>query len=208
VDHNQHYIDIYIQNPGNFVAAYQFEMSGLTIQSVENLIDPAAYPVTPEWSLGGTEIIGISYQDSLIPKYQNPTPLCRIHYFALTDTLICISDIKTVVNQNYEETITRVDAFHACLLAYTGVDELVDGGIELSLYPNPMHETSTLKIINRFNADISVELIDPSGKRVQDYGKVTTNSLSITRNGISAGIYFVQVRDGKRILSREKLIVQ
>jgi hypothetical protein len=208
VDHNQQYIDIYIQNPGNFVAAYQFEMSGLTIESVENLVDPIAYPITPEWSLGGSEVIGISYQDSLVPKYQNPTPLCRIHYFSLTDTLICISDIKTVVNQNYEETITRVDAFNACLVAYTGVDELVDGGVELSLFPNPMNESTTLKINNRFNASISAELIDPFGKRVRDFGSVNTGALNINRNGLSAGMYFVQITDGSRILTREKLVVQ
>ena len=208
VDHNQQYIDIYIQNPGNYVAAYQFEMSGLTIESVENLVDPIAYPITPEWSLGGTEVIGISYQDSLVPRFQNPTPLCRIHYFSITDTLICISDIKTVVNQNYEETITRVDGLNACLVAYTGIDELVDGGVELNLYPNPMNENTTLKINNRFNATISAELIDPSGKRVRNFGSVNTGTLSIERNGLGAGMYFVQISDGTRILTREKLIVR
>jgi hypothetical protein len=207
VNHTEQYIDIYIKNPGNFVPAYQFELSGLTILSVENLIDPAVYPITPEWSLGGSEVIGISYQDSLIPKFLNPEPLCRIYYFELTDTLICISDIKSVVNQNYEETITSVDPFNACIVAYTGVDELVSGGVELHLFPNPMEESSTLQINNRFNANISVSLIDPSGKMVRDYGNVTTTQLTINKNDLSAGFYFVQVMDENRILTREKLVV-
>lgn len=207
VNHNQQYIDIYIKNPGNFVPAYQFQMSGLTIMSVENLIDPAVYPITPEWSLGGSEVIGISYQDSLIPKFLNPAPLCRIHYFELTDTLICISGIKSVVNQNYEETVTSVDPFHACIIAYTGIDELVTGGVELRLYPNPMEESSTLQINNRFNADISVSLIDPTGKLVRNYGNVNASQLTINKNELTAGIYFVQVMDAKRILTREKLII-
>lgn len=207
VDHNQQFIDIYMENPGNYVAAYQFEMSGLTIESVENLVDPMNYPVTPEWSLGGTEVIGISYQDSLIPRFQNPSPLCRIHYFALTDTLICISDVKTAVNQNYEETVNRVDGFNACLMAFTGVEELVDGGVELSLFPNPMSESTTLKINNRFNANISVALIDPAGKMIRNYGNVTESQLAIERTGLSAGMYFVQVTDEDRILTREKLII-
>jgi len=208
VNHNEQYIDIYIENPDNFVVAYQFKMSGLTIESVENLVDPALYPITPEWSLGETEVIGISYQDSLIPRNLAPAPLCRIHYFALTDTLICISQIKTVVNQNYEETITRVDGFNTCIVAFTGIDELVNGGVELSIYPNPMTESSTLKINNRFNAAISVQLIDPSGKMVRNYSSVTTDKLLIDRNGISAGMYFIQISDADRILTREKLIVQ
>lgn len=207
VDHAQHYIDIYIKNPDNFVVAYQFEMSGLTIMSVENLVDPAAYPITPEWSLGGNEVIGISYQDSLVPKFQTASPLCRIHYFSLTDTVICISDIKSVVNQYYEETITQTDPFNTCIIAHTGIDELVDGGIELNLFPNPMEESTTLQITNRYNASISVQLMDPSGRLARDYGNVTTDRLTIEKNGLSSGIYFVQVMDAERILSRQKLII-
>jgi hypothetical protein len=207
VNHNQQYIDIYLQNPGNYVAAYQFEMSGLTIESVENLVDPTYYPITPEWSLGGSEVIGISYQDSLVPRFQTPSPLCRIHYFSLTDTLICISSIKTVVNQNYEETIKRVDGFNACIIAYTGIEELTDGGVELSIFPNPMSESATLKINNRFNADINVSLIDPSGRMVRDYGNVNESQLTIDKNGLSSGMYFVQVMNEQRILTREKLII-
>ncbi len=208
VDHNEQIIDIYIKNPHNFVAAYQFEMSGIEIESVENLVDPAAYPISPEWSLGGTEVIGISYQDSLVPKYQNPTPLCRIHYFSLTDTLICISEIKAAVNQNYEKTITRVDPFNTCLVAYTGIDELDNGGVELNLYPNPMETTTTLQITNRFNANINVQVIDPTGKMVRDYGNVSASNLTINKSELSAGIYFIQVSDESRILTRERLIIQ
>lgn len=208
VNHAQQYVDIYIKNPHNYVAAYQFEMSGLTIESVENLVDTAYYPISPEWSVLEAEVIGMSYQDSLIPRNITPSPLCRIHYLSLTDTLLCISDIQAVVNQDYEETITSVDPFNTCIVAYTGIDELPNGGVELTLYPNPMQQSSTLKIDNKFNAEIAVQLIDPSGRMVRNYGRVNTTTLSIERSTLSAGIYFVQVSDTDRILTREKLIIQ
>lgn len=208
VDYAQHYIDIYIKNPGNFVNAYQFDLSGLEILSVENLVDPDAYPITPEWTLSGTTVIGISYQDSLVPKFTTPTPLCRVYYFALTDTIVCISDIQSVINQNYEKTVTRVDPFNACAIAYTGIDELSNTGVDLSIYPNPMEESTLVNISNRYNAAISIELIDPAGKRVRDYGRITSSTLTIEKGNLSGGMYFVQVLDGNRILSREKLVVQ
>jgi hypothetical protein len=207
VDHNQHFIDIYVKNPYNFVVAYQFEVSGLTIESVENLVDPAAYPITPQWSLGGTEVIGISYQDSLVPKYTQPTPLCRIHYFQLTDTVVCINQIQSVVNQDYEEIVTRVDPYNACIIAYTGIDELDNGGVELSMFPNPMSESTTLQIINRFNATIDVDLVDPTGKTVRSYANVTTDRLTIEKGNLSSGLYMIQILSGDRILNREKLII-
>jgi len=208
VDHNQHFIDVYIKNPFNFVVAYQLKVSGLTIESVENLVDANAYPITPEWSLGGNEIIGISYQDSLIPKYTQPTPLCRIHYFQLTDTVICINHIQSVVNQDYEETVASVDPYNACIIAYTGIDELDNGGIELSMFPNPMDESTTLQIINRFNANINVDLVDPTGKTVRSYGNVTTDRLVIDKGNLTSGLYLVQISSKDRILNREKLIVE
>ena len=113
-----------------------------------------------------------------------------------------------MVNQNYEETIDRVDGLNSCLLAYTSVDEYDDGGVELSLFPNPMETSSTLQINNRYNAEIRVSLIDPTGKMVRDYGRVTTNQLEISKNTLSAGMYFVQIMDNNRILTREKLVVR
>jgi len=53
-----------------------------------------------------------------------------------------------------------------------------------------------------------VQLVDPSGKIVRDYGSASSNSVRISKNDLSAGIYFVQVSDKERILTREKLIVQ
>lgn len=208
VNHSQQYIDIYMKNPDNFVAAYQFEMSGLTIESVENLVDPNAYPISPEWSLGQQEVIGISYQDSLIPKSNVPAPLCRIHYFSLTDTLLCISEIKTVVNHNYEETITTVDPFNACIVAHTDINELVNGGVAISLFPNPMQESAMLEIDNKFSTPVSVQVMDPSGKMVRNYAVENKASTIIERGNLSAGMYFVQVSDAQRVLARQKLIVQ
>ncbi|MDP6908030.1 MAG: lysyl oxidase family protein, partial [Flavobacteriales bacterium] len=207
VDLAQGYIDIYLQNPDNFVVAYQFGLTGIEIASVENLIDPNVYPITPEWNTDGT-IVGISFQDSLIPKYVDPTPLCRVYYSSLTDTIVCIDPIQSFVNQAYEEVITRVDPFNTCILAYTGIEELTDGGIELNIFPNPMTESTTLRIYNRFNADFNVSLVDPTGRVIRDYGQVTTNEITIQKDELSSGIYFVQVTNENRILNRERLIIQ
>lgn len=209
VNYSEQYIDVHIKNPDNFVVGYQFDLSGVQITSVENLIPASAYPATPNWSMGSSTIIGLSYQDSLIPKHFNPAPLVRVHYFSLTDTLICINNIRSVVNQNYEETMTQVDAMNACLVAYTGIEEQQsDGGVSISVAPNPMRFTTELRINNRYSLPISVQVVSPTGAMVRDLGHVTSTRVVLDRNDLSAGMYFIQVTDGKRVLTREKLMVR
>jgi hypothetical protein len=93
VDFTNHYVDIAIKNPSYKTLAYQFEMSGITIQSVTNLVSPLEYNITPNYATGGVEVIGISYQQMLINTNSSPDALCRIYYTSVTDSVICINNI-------------------------------------------------------------------------------------------------------------------
>lgn len=199
-------IDIYIRNPTSKVVAYEFEMSGVVITSVTNLIDPNDYPIAPASIVGGNKVIGISYLDSLVERYSTATPLCRINYFELNADEVCISNIVSVVNEVYEEVITEVEG--DCVASHVGVDELADGGIDLSVFPNPFTDQTTLRIINRFNSPISATLTDITGKLVRDLGNITTDKVTLQRGDLVPGVYFIQVMDSKRVLSRERIIVQ
>jgi len=199
-------IDIYIRNPSAKVVAYEFEMSGVVISSVSNLISPQEYPIEPSTSLGGNKVIGISYLDSVIERSNTAIPLCRISYFSLTANEVCIDDIVSIVNENYEEVITSVE--NGCAIINVGVDEIVDGGIDLSVFPNPITDQFTMRVVNRFNTEISVIITDIAGKTVRDLGNVTTDRLNLNRGDLNAGVYFVQVLDSKRVLARERIVVQ
>ena len=101
----EQYIDIGIYNPTTRINAYQFKIEGMFIASVENLVPEDQYPITPMGM--NNQVIGISYQDSMINKTSEVQPLCRIHYAGLTDSLICITEFVDAVNQNYEQTILK-----------------------------------------------------------------------------------------------------
>lgn len=100
------YVDVFVTNPDNEIVAYEFDMSGLTILSVENLADPLVFDVNPQSTLGGNKIAALSYTDQILPKYLAPTPLVRIYYQSLTSTQVCIANIVDIVNENYHNTLT------------------------------------------------------------------------------------------------------
>ncbi|MEZ4977710.1 MAG: lysyl oxidase family protein [Chitinophagales bacterium] len=102
-------IDIGMRNPYNKVLAYEFDMEGVSITTVDNLVPASIYPITPENALGGTKVIGMSFQDSLIPKNFAYFPLARINYNSLTDTTVCIADIIDIVSGNYEAVVTIIE---------------------------------------------------------------------------------------------------
>ncbi len=204
VNYEEHYLDIYIKNPDNYVVAYEFEMSGIEISSVENLVDPAEYPITPSTQLSGSKVVGISFQDSLIGKNLNPAPMVRIFWFSTTSSQICIDNITAVVNEFYERTETVIAG--DCV-ASTGVTEL-NSGVIMGAFPNPFSTSTTIEVENRFNRNISMNVVDPTGKIVSDMGQVTQRRTTFNRAALAAGLYFVQVLDTEGVLCRMKLIVQ
>lgn len=115
------YFDVFIQNPDNKVLGYELEFSGMTIQSVENLVDPVDYPMTPQNETFGTKVVGLAYQDSTIDKNSNAVPLCRVHYWSLTASEICLAEIVAVVDGNANPVVTQIGGNCLAVNAYTSL---------------------------------------------------------------------------------------
>ena len=92
-------VDVLVRNPSCRVLGYEFELSGLTIQSAANLApNLMGNDIAMSTSLGGTRVIGLSYLDSTLVKNTDFVPLCRITYLELSGATICISNIVDIVN--------------------------------------------------------------------------------------------------------------
>jgi hypothetical protein len=206
IDFENQTIDIHILNPTAKVVAYQFDMSGVSIGSVTNLIDPQQYPITPSAAVGGGRVIGISYQDSLIERSNVAVPLCRINYLSINAPEVCISHVQSIVNGAYEEVIPRV--VDGCVAANVSVDELENGGIVMEVFPNPFSERATLRVTNRFSTPLQVHVMDITGKHISDLGTMTDGRMEISRSGMAPGVYIVQATDGRRVLARQRMVVQ
>ncbi len=102
------YVDIHVLNPDNRIVAYDLEVSGITVQSVENLISPVDFDVNPVSTLGGARILGVSLTDQSCPKNLSPVPFVRVYYFSITDVDVCVSLIHDVVNEDYHNVVTTV----------------------------------------------------------------------------------------------------
>jgi len=107
-------VDVLVRNATCRVLGYEFEMSGLTIQSVQNLAPNLVGDIAMNTSLGGNKVIGLSYVDSSLVKNTGFVPLCRISYLNLTDASICIAHITDIVNDAANNVSTSIT--NGCLV--------------------------------------------------------------------------------------------
>ncbi len=102
------YVDIWIKNNTCRTLAYEFTMSGISIQTVENLNAQIQGDVVWSSTLGGHKVIGMSYIDTSLAKNTGFVPLCRVRYFSLTGSSICISSIQDIVNKDANNIMTGI----------------------------------------------------------------------------------------------------
>jgi len=135
------------------------------------------------------------------------------------------NNIAGATNKNYTATLAgvykiKVANSYGCSKLSTGVtvtvpcrDEIGESmnssEISVSVFPNPFHERTVLKIIpqNIFN-NCSLEIYNVTGKKVREIKFVNRNEIAIERNSLEAGIYIFRLFNEKELKATGKLVVQ
>jgi hypothetical protein len=207
INTTDNYVDIYITNPDNEVLAYEFNISGLDLQSVDDLVNNADYPIAPHYVASGNKVIGISYLDSSINKTNVPKPLCRIFYNSISDT-VCIISITDIVNDHYEEVISKIG--NGCkAVVYTGENEVSQENY-LNIVPNPSNGIVTIDFRLPNKQASTLVITDAIGKIVyeKNYSATYTNTSNIDISFLPAGAYNVNLIGNKNQIRNTLVIVK
>ncbi len=76
---------------------------------------------------------------------------------------------------------------------------------EISLFPNPFSSVLTLKTENAFRNG-TITLFNALGERVQEIKNVTSQSLTINRDGLPSGLYLLQLEQDSK-MSTHKIVI-
>jgi len=183
VNWGQQYMDIHVHNPNNRIVGYQFSMSGISIASAVSIADPIEYPITPSFTPGGVEVIGLSYENQSFPKHYEYVPFVRLYWVSIEEE-VCIDFITDIVNEDYHNTLHVIE--DGCITA-NGVSESWDAEAPM-LYPNPMTERATIRFANPTRQPMLLNITDATG-RVVYTANPNGNTHVIERGNLTAGSY-------------------
>lgn len=188
VNWDQNYLDIHVKNPYNRIVGYQLELSGIEITQASSIADPVVYPINPEFLLGGTEVIGLSYEDSSVFKSIDYQPLLRL-YFINPEPEVCLSAIIDVVNEDYHNTLNYIE--NPCVTS-VGVNDW-EQELGATITPNPWTESTTLAFDNPWRSEHVIQVCDLAGRILRTYGGITGTKVELLREDISAGSYVFRI---------------
>lgn len=96
------------------------------------------------------------------------------------------------------------------VIELTGIKNNMANSINFNIYPNPMTSLATLQINLDESADVTINVVDITGKTVQKIAAgnlaAGTNQVTINRGDLTSGLYFLSVKAGNQIGSQKLLI--
>lgn len=197
------YLDVYIKNPQNRVLGYELNFSGIEIADVENLVDPAFYPITPQFQDGGTKVIGLSYVDSMIPKNFLNTPLIRVYFSEITGTDVCIESVVHVLNGSAQPVF--VNLIEGCI-SLAGIDER--GIPNFAVKPNPASNMVQVELKSKIDEKVYVTVTDALGRKVLEKTiNAMETGIEFDVTNLTNGFYNV-ILSGGGVKTTQKIIVK
>ncbi|MEM6321095.1 MAG: lysyl oxidase family protein [Bacteroidota bacterium] len=205
VNTKEKFVDVAIKNPDSEVVGYQFSISGVQIESIENLVPVTEFPAMIQANIASGEIIGLSLKDSTIEKSRGFQPLVRIRFSDFTNSQLCLANIADVVNRSYQQVTTEIA--NSCINVITSDNEVVLEEKVVSVYPNPFSQSTTLSFSNPQKAIYTLVINDLSGKTVKQVPNITDENIVLERADLTTGLYYFQLV-GEAGIFTGKLLIQ
>jgi hypothetical protein len=108
--------------------------------------------------------------------------------------------ITLIANPSYHTNIflTKLDIT-------TGVEE-INNTVEQVIYPNPFTSTTTFQSKSTLKNATAI-IYNSMGQEVKQIKNISGNSFNIERDNLHAGLYFINLAEGNKIISTEKFVI-
>jgi len=196
------YADIAMQNPNDEVIAFQFKISGLSIDSMKMIGLGDSGMVSLNHSSKGL-VFGNLFKNQ-IGRSSTSNTFLRIYFDTITGTEVCISKIHAILNKA-NELIGKSAGPCKNVGSITFVKQK-EGKPGLRLMPNPFSQSTRLFFPNAENTTYGLIIRDSNGKLVWQQWDLKGDFIEIQKGNLAPGIYFFQLA-GKEVFSG-KLVVE
>lgn len=118
------------------------------------------------------------------------------------------SRILQTIDQGWHDTsyVNSQKHVYSNFVNLTGLTKIAKS-IEVSAYPNPFTQNTTITLGETLKGNSQVVLMDNLGRVLQTVD-FTNNSATINRNGLNSGIYFANIVNNGNIVATKKVVLQ
>lgn len=158
------------------IAAFNISQNGLQYQFTDN----SANATNWFWDFGDGDTI----------TAQNP-----VHEYAVNGTYtICLIASDSCSSDTLCQTIK---------VFITSGNSPISGDTQLSVFPNPFSDHTTIQFSNQKNEDLKIDLLDMVGRKIKTLAEKNfgtgNHSLNFQRESLRAGMYLLQLKNGSGI---------
>ncbi len=114
-----------------------------------------------------------------------------------------IDDVKIF---DCELSATEVDSLYGDYDIYLGSE--IQNSSPFKVYPNPMSDFTTISYNGSIQSSYDITLFDQQGRIVKKIDHIHENQITISNEGLSSGVYYVQLSVKGETPSVSKLIVE
>jgi hypothetical protein len=107
-----------------------------------------------------------------------------------------------------KDTILETVCFSACVsCALAGMNEYTTEISNIKLFPNPATHSSIMEFENK-DVDYSISVTDLTGRVLRIYTGYKGEAITIRKDDLNSGLYFVNVTDSRNAKASSKLIIE
>ena len=177
-----------VRNPYNDLVGYEITVSGLNLLKVESLTNEAGFYHRPEYALGGQRVLGLNRMDSTLARSLVWKPLCRLYWFDLTATEICLVGVEDAVNQLYEQVLTKIEGNCRPVTA-SGIDPGNFNPVNVQVYPNPSSDVVHIQFPHQGSERWTLEVFNSAGQIAMEREVSSSDLIDLAVHNWPLGLY-------------------
>lgn len=203
---------IHFQNTGNDTAFTVVVTDTLSSFLDPSTIVPGAASHPYSFNLSGQGILNFRFDHILLPdsNVNEPESNGYVNYSIrqkANNPIGAVIENKAYIFFDFNEAVITNTVINT-IVSSVGIVENSSSDASVQIFPNPFSDKTNFVIQSKNTNEVyAFELTDRLGKKVKSLEKINQKQFSISRNGLTNGIYFYKIYSPERLVSIGKLVI-
>lgn len=170
------------------------------------------------WSIQQGNILNVKFSNIMLPDSNVNEPLSH-GFFRYRIEQKANNSIGTIINNSaaiyfdLNPPIITNTTWHTIGEDFVTVilldqTTILEKNVEVKVYPNPFQQITSLEVKGKDYQQLELSVFDVAGRLVKTIHSTEQNRISLTRDEMTQGVYFYQLKGDDQLINTGKVVVQ